>query len=1024
MSLTITETRSFIPTQLPGCQLWLDSMDASTFSFSSGTSVSQWRDKSGNDRHGNLGSSPTYSGNGVVFGGAQHLFLANAAGLFANTAFHIFCVEKVSSGGVGYLIGDEIVNGGGSQNGSLHIGYRTNANLTFAFYSNDLEITGLSGNPTRIWGFNLPQTNNRNVNLNGTLVGTLGNSTRLSTATTLTIGRSFGANQYNGTIFEMIGFVGELTTIQQQQIEGYLASKWGLQANLPNDHPFRTIRLYVPPRAPLAFTVVPYFTAFRPTQIPGCAVWLDAADASTFSYSGNFVTQWRDKSGNARHMNSSGSITYNTSQRRIELNGATNSFFTGAIASSGISNPSYVIVSRQIGGLGPLFTRESNEFGYFPSHSNGTLYLQSADAAWATIPSPVTNNMDFIHSIVYDASTVNLWLSGTNVVNSSRTAFTTSSLDIGTRRQNGELMTGYIYEFIVFNTTLTAAQRQQLESYLAQKWGLESNLPVNHLHRSRPAGLPILVDQIIRNIRSIPAFIIGNAIEGVDYTITTVGVRTFYTFLATGKTMTVRTSFPRVVDYFAIGGGGAGGNDSSGGGGAGGLQQATGYTLPAGTYNLVIGTGGNQSNKNGGNTVFAGITAIGGGAGGDYSTAGSNGGCGGGGGGSLSGFGVGNQGFSGGSGGSGAAAGGGGGIGGTGVIGGGTTLTSVGGVGITYNGVGYGGGGGGGQGDGSGGNGGLASHGGGAGNKWNGSGALSGGFAASANTGGGGGGSGNNGVGGSGGSGIFILSIKTPSSSIVSRVIFNAIGDNQNFVVPPGKTSIFIRMWGAGGGADLEGYGGAGAYVEGTLAVTPGELLTIMVGSGGTSSTVYGGGGSPSIAGNAGGGGRSAICRGSVSVPANNIVVAGGGGGGRLLGTLRRGGGRAVWVGDAEDGASDGLVNIQGKGGKADGTGGLAGSGGVYIGTNGQALLGGNGGEYCAGGGGGWGGGGASSVTSQQASSAGGGSSRIALLTDAIGINSPNGFSAPAQLSPFWTSPIAAGGRSGSGGAGRVVIEF
>lgn len=43
---------------------------------------------------------------------------------------------------------------------------------------------------------------------------------------------------------------------------------------------------------------------------------------------------------------------------------------------------------------------------------------------------------------------------------------------------------------------------------------------------------------------------------GIDYTITNDGVKDYYNFLATGKTMTVTTTTPQVVDYFAIGGGG------------------------------------------------------------------------------------------------------------------------------------------------------------------------------------------------------------------------------------------------------------------------------------------------------------------------------------------------------------------------------------------------------------------------------------------------------------------------------------
>jgi hypothetical protein len=91
----------------------------------------------------------------------------------------------------------------------------------------------------------------------------------------------------NGTIFETLVFNSELTRGQCEEIEGYLSWKWGRQTALPTTHPFRNI-------APLA-------RGFTPIDIPGCALWLDAYDATTLTLSGSNVTQWRDKSGNAYH---------------------------------------------------------------------------------------------------------------------------------------------------------------------------------------------------------------------------------------------------------------------------------------------------------------------------------------------------------------------------------------------------------------------------------------------------------------------------------------------------------------------------------------------------------------------------------------------------------------------------------------------------------------------------------------------------------------------------------------------------
>jgi hypothetical protein len=46
-----TETREFVPTNIPGLLVWFDAADTSSITRSSGASVAKWNDKSGNDRH-------------------------------------------------------------------------------------------------------------------------------------------------------------------------------------------------------------------------------------------------------------------------------------------------------------------------------------------------------------------------------------------------------------------------------------------------------------------------------------------------------------------------------------------------------------------------------------------------------------------------------------------------------------------------------------------------------------------------------------------------------------------------------------------------------------------------------------------------------------------------------------------------------------------------------------------------------------------------------------------------------------
>lgn len=96
----------------------------------------------------------------------------------------------------------------------------------------------------------------------------------------------------------------------------------------------------------------------------------------------------------------------------------------------------------------------------------------------------------------------------------------------------------------------------------------------------------------------------------------------------------------KTVDIFMIGGGGGSGGDNSGGGGSGGLIWRPSLALTAGTYAIVIGSGGTGttagsqgSSTQGGNSTFGSLlTALGGGYGGSANKDANDGGSGGGGG--------------------------------------------------------------------------------------------------------------------------------------------------------------------------------------------------------------------------------------------------------------------------------------------------------------------------------------------------------------------------------------------------------
>lgn len=192
---------------------------------------------------------------------------------------------------------------------------------------------------------------------------------------------------------------------------------------------------------------------------------------------------------------------------------------------------------------------------------------------------------------------------------------------------------------------------------------------------------------------------------------------------------------------------------------------------------------------------------------------------------------------------------------------------------------------------------------------------------------------------------------------------FNYTGSPQNWTVPAGITTVGLSLWGAQGGDGgqgtyTQGIGGKGGYAAGTLSVSPGDVLTFIIGQrGGTALSFpscpncpggnggYGSGGgagggwcSNSAAGGGGGGGFSMVKKN------NNIVMVAGGGGG--------GGGSS-----SSSGSSHGAGGNGGAGGGTDGINGSPSSGNGYYGygasqySGGSAGSSGSSGSYLMGGG-------------------------------------------------------------------------
>ncbi len=241
---------------------------------------------------------------------------------------------------------------------------------------------------------------------------------------------------------------------------------------------------------------------------------------------------------------------------------------------------------------------------------------------------------------------------------------------------------------------------------------------------------------------------------------------------------------------------------------------------------------------------------------------------------------------------------------------------------------------------------------------------------------------------------------------------FNYTGAAVNYVVPPGVTGLCYTVVGAQGMGNVtnnNNNGGLGGRVMGVLAVTPGQVLQIRVGNGGTASNIGGfnGGANGGVVAccansNGGGGGGASDIRIAPYGLADRVAVGGGGGG--------TGGNRNV-------GCAPGC----GGGGGGGWYGG--GGGGAYGGSPGQGgtqVAGGAGGPSCCGCpltpmpgaagvfGGGGAGGGMSACNNQAANNPGCAGGHAGGLTGTAGPNCTGGTGCPST----WAGASGAGGSS------------
>jgi hypothetical protein len=239
----LATTGTWTPAQITTA-LWLDAADASTITLN-GSTVSQWNDKSGNSRNfsqATAGNQPVYSTSALngknVINFVSSDSLTRAAIPFNDLGNNSLYVVGNNTGGNSFNV-TVIISRAATRTRNMLFG---NGSSYWGVYTASSPV-GFVGATYKICEIIADQATNAFLYYqDGTSQGSAGtvNSDTVFGDNNCYLGNDQYGSSLIGNIAEVIFCDEKNTDSDRQKIEGYLAWKWGLQASLPNNHPYKS----------------------------------------------------------------------------------------------------------------------------------------------------------------------------------------------------------------------------------------------------------------------------------------------------------------------------------------------------------------------------------------------------------------------------------------------------------------------------------------------------------------------------------------------------------------------------------------------------------------------------------------------------------------------------------------------------------------------------------------------------------------------------------------------------------------
>jgi hypothetical protein len=231
------------PRATSGLAVWLDAADASTIVHSDGQ-VRQWQDKSGNRNHLSQTKAdlqPVYSKSGIN-GGPSLSFdrdvLMSQESRFVYDQHLILVVAKAKQAS------SDILGSGGTGAGDILLMNHQNKYRGHFWSGGNLTVMDSKKPVLKTPAVYCQHSDGKTLQIrrNGMLdVNAPLKKTPAGTLRQFIVGsRHSRDGSFIGEVAEVIVFLGDVGANELQQAEGYLAHKWGIAKELPNDHPCKS----------------------------------------------------------------------------------------------------------------------------------------------------------------------------------------------------------------------------------------------------------------------------------------------------------------------------------------------------------------------------------------------------------------------------------------------------------------------------------------------------------------------------------------------------------------------------------------------------------------------------------------------------------------------------------------------------------------------------------------------------------------------------------------------------------------